>query len=140
MASANLATSAQENRTLVALLTKTIAEFTTQVTSITAKLLTAQSENARLNKSGHCLTNRCAPDDRTLTRDQNIYAEIGQKFDPNWYCSSHGFRVEETYTSATRLYLLDGNNKLATRMDTKGRKTEQGLDQWRTKRVRRGRD
>ena len=71
MALENIATATQADRTLVALLTKTIAEFTTQVTSITAKLLTAQSENARLNKSGHCLTNRCAPDDRTLTRDRN---------------------------------------------------------------------
>ena len=43
MALANIATSTQSDRKSVALLTKTIAELSTQVTTLTAKLATAQS-------------------------------------------------------------------------------------------------
>ena len=45
---ANLATATQANRTLVALLTKTISGLLSQVATLTAKLATSQSENARL--------------------------------------------------------------------------------------------
>ena len=49
---ANLATATQADRTSVDLLTKTISELSSQVALITAKLATAQAENARMNKSG----------------------------------------------------------------------------------------
>ena len=42
----NIATATQADRTLVALLTKTISELSTQVATLTAKLATAHSENA----------------------------------------------------------------------------------------------
>ena len=53
LALANLATATQSDRTSVALLTKTISELSSQFTHLTAKLTTAQAENARLKKSGH---------------------------------------------------------------------------------------
>ena len=46
----NLATTTQANITSVALLTKTISELSSQVATLTAKLATAHSENARLKK------------------------------------------------------------------------------------------
>ena len=48
---ANLATATQADRTSVALLTKTISELSSQVVLLTAKLATAQAENARMKKS-----------------------------------------------------------------------------------------
>ena len=50
MALANLVTATQADRTLVALLTKTISELSNAL--LTAKLVTAQAENARMKKSG----------------------------------------------------------------------------------------
>ena len=49
---ANLATATQADKTSVALLTKTISELSSQVALLTAKLATAQAENARMKKSG----------------------------------------------------------------------------------------
>ena len=48
----NLATAKQADRTLVALLTKTISELSSQVALLSEKLATAQAENARMKKSG----------------------------------------------------------------------------------------
>ena len=48
----NLATATQADRTSVALLTKTISELSDQVALLTAKLATAQAENAQMKKSG----------------------------------------------------------------------------------------
>ena len=45
---ANLATATQENRTSVALLTKTVSELLSQVAHLTKKLATAQAKNTRL--------------------------------------------------------------------------------------------
>ena len=55
MALENLATTTQADRTSVALLTKIIAELSTQVSTLAAKIATAQLENARLKISGQCL-------------------------------------------------------------------------------------
>ena len=49
---ANLATATKDDRTSVALLTKTVLELSGQVALLTAKLATAQAENARMKKSG----------------------------------------------------------------------------------------
>ena len=49
---ANLATATQANRTPVALPTKAILELSSQVAHLTAKLATAQAENARMKKIG----------------------------------------------------------------------------------------
>ena len=128
----NLAKVIQADRTSIAMLTKTIAEISTQVSTLTAKLVTAQSENACLKRFGHpsspadhehCLDNVQTPSDKNPLRDCNIYSTIAQKFDPNRYLSSHGFKVEESCTSATCCYPVDGHNILATRLDTKGGKT-----------------
>ena len=48
LALANLAKATQADRTLAALLNKTIAELSTQVSILTAKLATAHSKNAHL--------------------------------------------------------------------------------------------
>ena len=53
LALANIATATQADRTLVALLTETISELSSQVAHLTAKLETAQAKNARMKKSGH---------------------------------------------------------------------------------------
>ena len=47
---ANLATATQADRISVALLTKTISNISSQVTLLTAKIATAQAENARMKK------------------------------------------------------------------------------------------
>ena len=43
-------------------------------------------------------------------------------FDPNGYCSSHGYKVEESHTSATCRFPRNGHNKSYTRLDIKGGK------------------
>ena len=48
----NIATATQADRTLVALLTKTISELSGQVALLTEKLATAQAQNARTKQSG----------------------------------------------------------------------------------------
>ena len=102
LALANLKTATQANRTLVALLTKTISELSIQVAHLTAKLATAQAENALLKKSGHRSTpadhghqasSNSTPSDPNSSQDRNVYPKSGQKFDPNRYCSSHGYKV-----------------------------------------------
>ena len=129
---ANIATSTQADRRSVALLTKTIAELSTQVSTLTAKLATAHSENTRLKKLGHRLalaehghraSSNQTPYNQNLPGDRNVYSRSGQKIDPNGYWSSHRFKVEESHTSTTYRYPVHGHNKLATRLDTKGGKT-----------------
>ena len=131
LALANLATATKADRTLVALLTKTISELSSQVAHLTAKLATAQSENARIKKSGHQSTaaehghqasSNLTPPDPTSSQDQNVYSRSGQKFDPNGYFSSHGYNVEEAHTFATYRFPNNGHNKSATRLDIKGGK------------------
>ena len=59
MALSNLTMATKSEIILVALLTKTIAELSSKVNTLTAKLATAQSENTCLKRSGH----RLAPAD-----------------------------------------------------------------------------
>ena len=49
---ANLVTATLADRKSVALITKTISELSGQVALLTAKLATAQTQNARMKKSG----------------------------------------------------------------------------------------
>ena len=49
---ANLVTAKQADRTLVALLTKTILELSIQAVLLTAELATAQADKARMKKPG----------------------------------------------------------------------------------------
>ena len=117
---------------MVSLITKTISELLNQVIHLTAKLATAQAENAHLEKSGHCATpakhGHQASINLTLSgpnssQDLNVYSKSGQKFDPNGYCLSHGYTVEEAHTSATYCFPKNGHNKLATQLDIKGGQT-----------------
>ena len=91
---ANLTTATQADRTLVALLTKTILELSRQVALLTAKLATAQAENARMNKSGqqsttsghgHRTSSNTTPLEPNPSQDRNLYSRSGQRFDPNGY-------------------------------------------------------
>ena len=122
----------QAETTSVALLTKTISEISIQVATLTAKLTIAQSENARLEKlvhrlapdeHGHRAYRNPNPSDQNSTQDRNVYSKSGQKFDPNGYCSSHGYKVEELHTSETCRFPENVHNKLETRLDIKGGKT-----------------
>ena len=88
---AYLATATQADRTLVALLTKTISELSIQVALLTAKLATAQEENARMNKSGQKSTtaeqgyrpsSHTTPSETNTAQYCNLYSRSGQPFDP----------------------------------------------------------
>ena len=57
MALENMATAKKSDRTLVALLDKKTAASSTQVTTLTANLATAQSENSCLKKFRNCWAN-----------------------------------------------------------------------------------
>ena len=127
-----LATATQAKRTSVALLTKTTSELSSQVSHLTAKFATAHAGNAHLKKSGHLSTtsehrhwasSNSTPSDPTSSQDRNLYSRIGQKFDPSWYCSSHGYKVEEAHMSATCRFPKNGHNKLATQLDIRGGQT-----------------
>ena len=61
--------------------------------------------------------------DPNSIKDQNVYSRIGQRLDPNGYCSSQGYKVEESHTSATCCFPSNGHNKSATRLDIKRGKT-----------------
>ena len=128
----DLATSTQADRKSVPLLTKTISELSTQVATLSAKLATAQSENAWLEKLGHRsilaehshrASRNSTLSDPNSNQDHNVYSKSRQKFDPNGYCSYHGYKVEEAHTSETFCFSNNGYNKLATRMDIKGFQT-----------------
>ena len=91
MALKSISTPTQDDRTPVALLTKTIAEISTQVFTLTKNLATAQSDNARLkiyehssarDDHGHRLANVQVPSDKNPLRDRNIYSRIRKKLTP----------------------------------------------------------
>ena len=148
LALANLATTTQSDRTSVTLLMKAISELSGQVALITAKIATAQAKNARVKKSGqksttaghgHQASRNTTSLEPNPSQDCNIYSQSGQRFDPNGYCSSHGYKVEESHTSAICRFPSNDHNKSDTRLNNYGRKnSEQGMDQRRTNRVRRG--
>ena len=105
MAMENLATATQSDRTSVALLTKKIAELSNKVNTLTVKLATAQSENARLKIFGHRSANagsnadhrhRSAnvgpPSDQNPLRDQNIYSRSGKSLTPTGIVHLTGLR------------------------------------------------
>ena len=128
----NIATATQTYRTLVALLTKTISELSGQVVLLTAKLSTAQAENIRMKKSGqqsataghgHRASSNSTPSDPNSSQDQNLYSRSRQRFDPNGYCSSNGYKVEELHTSTTCRFPRNVHNKSATRLDIMEGKT-----------------
>ena len=83
LALANLVTATQSDRTSVALLTKTISELSGQVALLTAKLATAQAENARMKKSvqqsttavhGHQASRNTNPSEPNPSQDCNLYS------------------------------------------------------------------
>ena len=129
---ANLATATKADRTLVALLTKMISELSSQVALLTTKLATAQAENARTKKSGQKSTTagygNQASRNTTLSKTnppqyRNLHSRSGQRFDPNGYCYSNGYKVEESHTSATCRFPNINHNKSTTRLNIMGRKT-----------------
>ena len=129
LALANLTTATQADRTSVALLTKTISELSGQVALLTAKLATLQAENTRMKISGHQSTtvghgHRDSINTTLLepnpSQYRNLYSQSGQKFDPNGYCSSHGYKVEDSHTLVTCRFPINGHNKSATRLNIMG--------------------
>ena len=132
LALANLATATQAYKTLLALLTKTISELSGQVALLRAKLATSQAKIIRMKKSGqqsttawhgHQACSNMTPLDPNPSQDRKLYSRSWQRFDPNWYCSSHGYKVEELHTLATCLFPSNGNNKSDTRLNIIGGKT-----------------
>ena len=117
---ANLATATQSDGTLVALLTKTISEISSQVALLTVKLATKQAENTRMKKAGqqsttaghgHRASIDTTPFETNPPQDRNLYSRSRQRFDPNGHCSSHGYKVEESHTSATCRFPNSNHNK-----------------------------
>ena len=107
------------------LLTKTISELSSQVALLTEKLATAQAENARMNKyrqqsttagHGHQASSNTNLSYTNTPQDHNLYSRSGQQFDPNGYCFSDGYKVEESHTSATCRFLSSNHNNSATRL------------------------
>ena len=83
LALANITTAIQTDRKTVALLMKTISELSRQVAHLTAKLATAQAENARLKRLGNCSTTakyghrasrNSTLSDSTSSQDLNVYS------------------------------------------------------------------
>ena len=79
----NIATATQTNRTTVLLLTKTVLELSGQVALLTAKLATAQAENARMKKSGqkpttaghgHRMSSNTTLQEPNPSQDRNLYS------------------------------------------------------------------
>ena len=84
MALENLATATQADRTSVALSKKTIVELSNQVSTLSDKLETSQSENTCLKISGHRSApvdhghnpaNVQAPSNQNTLRDRNVYSK-----------------------------------------------------------------
>ena len=126
LALVNLATATQADRTSVVLLTKTISELSGQFALLTEKLATAQAKNARMKKPGKQSTTaghgHRASSNTTLSKpnpsqDHNLYYRSGQRFDPYGYCSSHGYKVEESHTSVTCHFPSNGHNKSAKHLE-----------------------
>ena len=100
-----------------------ISDLSSQVALLTEKLATAQAENARMKKSGqqsttagqvHRASRNTTWSDPNPSQYCNLYSRSGQRFDPNRYCSSHRYKVEELHTSATCRFPGNGHNKSAT--------------------------
>ena len=132
LALANIATATQADRTSVALLTKTISELSVQVALLTSKLSTEQAENAQMKKSGqqsttaghgHRASSNTTPSEPNPSQDRNLYSRSGQRFDLNGYCSSHGYKVEESHMPTTCRFPSYGHNKSDTRLNIMGGKT-----------------
>ena len=126
LALANFGTATQADRTLFALLTKTISELSGPVALLMAKLSTVQDKTMRMKKSGHQSTTaghghrvsiKKTPLEPNPSQDRNLYSQRGQIFDPNGYCSSHGYKVEELHTSEICRFPSNGHNKSATRLN-----------------------
>ena len=133
----NIVAATQADRTLVALPTNTILGISGQVALLTAKLATAQANNTWKKKSGkksttaghgHWASSNSTPSNPNSSQDQNLYSRSGQRFDPNGYCSSHGYKVEESHTSATCRFPSNGHSKSATQLDIKRGKTR--IKEW----------
>ena len=132
LAIANIATATQADRTSVTLLTETILGLSGQVALLTTKLATLQAENARMKKSGqqsttsghgHQASSNSTPSYPNPSQDQNLYSRSGQRLDPNGYCSSHRYKLEELHTSATCCFPINFHNKSATWLKIMGVKT-----------------
>ena len=132
LALANLATATQADRTLVALLTKTISGLLGQVALLTKKLATEQAKNAWMKNlgqqsttagHGHRASIKSTLADPNPSQYRNLYSRSRQRFDPNGCCSSHGYRVEELHTSATCCFPINAHNNSATRLNNMGGNT-----------------
>ena len=145
----NLATATHADIILVVLLTKTISEISTKVSTLTAKLAMAQSEHACLKISGHrsapadhghCLSIVQAPSEKKSAPWPQCLFKERAKIRPQRVLLIS--RVEGQGVLYVRdLLLPDWCTKQIGNADgDQWRKDmEQGLDQRRAKRVRGGR-
>ena len=72
---------------------------------------------------GHWESRNTTPSETNPSWDCNLYSRSRQRFDPTGYCSSHGYKVEESHTSATCRFPSNGHNKSAMRLNIVGRNT-----------------
>ena len=66
---------------------------------------------------GHRASRNTTPSDPNPSQDRNLYYRSGKRFDPNWYCSYHGYKVEELHTSSTWSFTSNGHKKSATQLN-----------------------
>ena len=141
---ANLATATQSDREAVNLLTKTISDLTSQIATLTKNLDSANTTIIAL-QGGTSHRNHRSGNRRggggggsggggnnnsggggnsggTDKSDRNVWSRSGRKFDPNGYCHSHGFKVEEDHNSSNCSRRCEGHDATATRMNTKNGK------------------
>ena len=114
---ANLASATQTDRNAFATLTKTIADQSAQIATLTTQLVTLGQELARLNWKASANRNHTGQPNGTGTeRPKPVW-------DPDGYCWTHGFRVTKEHaamcnnqkpghqTTATRSNTMNGSKR-----------------------------
>jgi hypothetical protein len=119
----NLALAATTDREIVAQLTHANQQLTTTNALLTEQLSKSIATIAQLAKKLETGTN--TPNTNTNNGRQRMSrAEWEANLDPNRYCWSHGYRVQQGHTSANCGGKLPGHQNSATRNDIKGGSTK----------------
>ena len=108
---ANLASATQTDRNAFATLTKTIADQSAQISTLTAQLISLGQELARLNWKASANQNHNGKPNRTGAE------RVKTVWDPDGYCWSHGFRVSKEHAAKCN-NPKPGHQATATRSNT----------------------
>jgi hypothetical protein len=123
---ANQAAAKAEQAAMMARSLDNLANAALQNNDTVAKLVTANKKLAKAlaNANATIARLRLLPPAAAPTGRPNDcpshWSPVILNWDPNGYCSSHGFKVKRCHTSATCAHQKEGHNATATRSDTKG--------------------